>query len=226
FTQSVELIDQRREDVVVEVELGMSGAGADHAGSELPPAFGVEQQHVGLERLEAALARLARGGLEIVERAHRRPIDHLAVEKLDTTGAQHAAARPVDLHAVANGAAEKLVDRNAERLTLDVEARILDGGDGMGADPARGRPRAGVERRVDAPQRAWVLADQRGTEAVDQGGHALAAALVELGPAGEALVGGDLQEGIGVPAAIGLEILELDDLHPLPRGGVSSRVRR
>src|SRR5262249_15037843 len=112
--------------------------------------------------------------------------------------------------------AEKLVDRNAQRLTLDVEARILDGGDGMGAEPARGRPRAGVERRVDAPERTWVLADQRGTEAVDQGSHALAAALVELRPAGEAFVGGDLQEGIGVPAAIGVGILELYDLHFLP----------
>src|SRR5436309_10713067 len=34
---------------------------------------------------------------------------------------------------------------------------------------------------------------------MDQGGHALAAALVELGPAGESLIRADLQEGISQP---------------------------
>src|SRR6266487_4468879 len=59
--------------------------------------------------------------------------------------------------------------------------------------------------------------DERGAEAVDQGGHALAAALVELGPSRDAFVGGDLQERIGVPPAVGVEVLELDDLHSVPR---------
>src|SRR6478752_7406253 len=195
----------------------MSRAGAYHAGSELPAAFGVEQQHVGFQRLEAALARLARGGLEIVEAAHRRPIDHLAVEKLGTAGAQDAAARPIDRQALAHGPAKKLVDGNAERLATDVETGILDGGDGVGRKPARGRTGAGVERGVDAGDRAWVLSDERLAQSVDQRGHPLATALVELGPAGDAYVGGDLQEGIGVPAAVGMEVLELDDLHSLSR---------
>src|SRR5262249_42393943 len=120
-------------------------------------------------------------------------------------------------HAVAHRAAEKLVDRNPERLAADVEAGILDGGNGVRREPARGRPRAGVERGVDAGDRARVLADERGAEAVDQRRHTLAAALVELGPARDALIGGDLQERVGVPAAVGVELLELDDLHPLPR---------
>jgi hypothetical protein len=195
----------------------MSSAGAEHAGSKLPAAFGVEQQHVGFQRLEAALARLARGGLEVVEAAHRRLIDHLAVEKLGTAGAQDAATRPIDRQALTHGAAKKLVDGNAERLAADIEAGILDGGDGVGRKPARGRARAGIERGVDAGDRARVLADEFASQPVDQGGHSLAAALVELGPAGDALVGGDLQEGIGVPAAIGMEVLELDDLHSRPR---------
>src|SRR6516225_6565728 len=74
-----------------------------------------------------------------------------------------------------------------------------------------------VDRGVDAGDRAWVLADERGAEAVNQRRHTLAAALIELGPARDALIGGDLQERIGVPAAVGVEILELDDFHPVPR---------
>ncbi len=65
----------------------MAGAGADHAGSELPAALAIEQQHVGFERLKAALARLPRGGLEVIERAHRRPVDDVAVEKIGTARA-------------------------------------------------------------------------------------------------------------------------------------------
>src|SRR5262249_14154317 len=162
----------------------MAGAGTDHTGGELPAAVAIEQQHVGFDRLEAALARLARGGLEALERAHRWPVDHLAVEKVGTARAQDAAARPIDRHAVAHGAAEKLVDGNPEGLAADVEAGILDRRDGVRREPARRRSGAGVERRVDAGDCAGVLPDERGTEAVDQGAHALAAALVELRPAG------------------------------------------
>src|SRR5262245_26333284 len=86
----------------------------------------------------------------------------------------------------------------------------------MGREPARRRPRRRVERRVDAADRAGILADERRAEAVDDAGHAPAAALVELGPADQPLVGGDLEEGIGVPARVGVEILELNDLHSLP----------
>src|SRR5262249_36549503 len=113
--------------------------------------------------------------------------------------------------------AEKLVDRNAERLAADVEAGILDGGDGVGRESARGRPRAGVKRGVNAGDCARVLPDERGAEAVNQGSHPLSAALVELRSARAALSGGDLQEGLGVPPAVGVEVLELDDLHPVPR---------
>src|SRR5262249_55562046 len=112
----------------------------------------------------------------------------------------------------------KLIDRNAERLAADVEAGIHDGGDGVGRESARGRPRAGVKRGVNAGDGAGVLADEHGAEAVDHGGHALAAALVELGPARDAPIGGDLKERISVPPAVGVEVLELDDLHSVPRG--------
>ena len=204
-------------------------AGAGHAGGELPPALGVEQQQVGLEGLEAALARFAGGPAEIVEAAHRRPVDHLAVEHVGAARAQDPAARPIDRHPVAQRAAEQLVDRNAERLALDVETGIHDRSDGVRCEPARGRPRLGVQRRVDAADLARVPTDERGAEAMDHAGHAPAAALVELGPTGDALVGGDLQERIGVPAAVDMKVLELHDLHwmfPRPGSGVPVALTR
>src|SRR5262249_23508099 len=152
-------------------------------------------------------ARLARRGFEIVEGPHGRAIDHLAVEEIGTAGAQDPAARPIDRHALAHRAAEKLVDRYAERLAADVEAGIHEGSDGGGRRPAGGRPRAGVKRGVKAGDGARVLANERSAEALNQGGHALAAALVELGPARDALIGGDLQERISVPPAVGVEVL-------------------
>ena len=198
------------------LSFGMAGAGSVHARRELPAALGVENQHVGLHRLDAALARLARRGLEVVERAHRRLVDHLAVEHVGAARAQHAAARPVDRHAVAHRAAEQFVDRHAERLALDVEAGVLDRRDRVGVQSACGRARGGVERRVDPPDVARVLADQSCSEPADDLRHAAAAAFVELRPADDAFVGGDLQERIGVPAAVGVEVLELDDFHGLP----------
>src|SRR6185295_15008406 len=64
--------------------------------------------------------------------------------------AQRAAARPIDRHPVAQRAAEQLIDRNAERLALDVETGIHDRSDGVRGEPAGGRPRLGVQRRIDA----------------------------------------------------------------------------
>ncbi len=212
------MCDQRIQDVVGEIELGMANAGTGHPGSELPAALVVEQQQVGLECLETPLARLAGSPAEIIEAADRRPVDHLAVEQISAARAQDAATRPIDRHPVAQSAAEQLVDRNAERLSLDVEAGIHDRGDGVRREPARGRTRLGIQGRIDATDCARVLADERGAEALDHPGHAFTSALIELGPAGDALVGGDLEERIGVPAAIHMEVFELHDLHwMLPR---------
>src|SRR4029078_13411442 len=243
LTQRGELGNQRVEDVVGEIELGMADAGTGHARGELPTTLVVEQQQVGLERLEAALARLAGGAREIIEAAHRWPVDHLAVEQISATPAQHAGATPIDRHPLASGAAarardrhpiaqraaEQLVDRNAECLALDVEAGIHDRGDGVGCEPARRRPRLGVQRRADATDLARIPTDERGAEALDYAGHAPAAALVELGPTSDALVGGDLQERIGVPTAVDMEVLELHDLHwmfPRPGSGVPVALTR
>ena len=58
--------------------------------------------------------------------------------------------RPVEPHAIAQRAAEQLVDRHAERLRLDVPQRQLDAGDGLVRHAAPVLPR----RRGACPSRA------------------------------------------------------------------------
>src|SRR5262249_18808337 len=164
-----------------------------------------------------ALARLARRRLEIVDRAYRRPVDHLAVEKVGAARSDHAAAGPVDRHALAHRAAEQVMDRDAERLAPDVETGIEDCAGGVLVEAARDRAGERIERGLDAADRARVLADQELAHAVDRGGDAGAAMLLELRPAGEARVGAHLEERVDFPAAIDVKLLEFDDLHALAR---------
>jgi hypothetical protein len=56
--------------------------------------------------------------------------------------------RPVDRNAVAQLAAEQLVDRHAERLTLDVQEGVLDGGDRLAHHAAARLGRLGGQHRV------------------------------------------------------------------------------
>jgi hypothetical protein len=103
--------------------------------------------------------------------------------------------RPVDLHPVAKGAAEQLVDRYAERLGLDVDQRVLDRADRLGVEPAGRLAGGGVKKVAVFFDRTRVLADEARAELLDDRGEALrAVALHEFGPAGDALVGRDLEE--------------------------------
>src|SRR6266704_1516559 len=99
---------------------------------------------------------------DIVERLHRRDL-HLLVG----ADAIRAAVRPVEADAVAHGAAQHLVHGDAERARLDVEHRVLDGGDGL-LDHAPGRlaPDGVHVRDVRLPG-ARVLADDGGRQPVD-----------------------------------------------------------
>jgi hypothetical protein len=108
------------------------------------------------------------------------------------------------------------VHANAQRLALDVEAGIEDGADRIGLQPARGGADVRIERRIDATDGARVLADQACAQPMDQGGEPAAAAFLELRPAHQPLVGGDLEKRIGVPAAVDMEVLDLRDLHRVP----------
>ena len=99
----------------------------------------VEAEDVGLERLEAALLHVLAELHHVVERAHRLDAHHLGIAE-----AVAAAMRPVERQAVAHRPAEQLVDRNAQRLGLDVEQRVLDRGHRLLVDAARRLARDGV----------------------------------------------------------------------------------
>src|SRR5215470_14231043 len=123
----------------------------------LAPAILIEHQEIGLDRLVATLARLAGGGREVIDRAHRRGVDHLAVEILGAACPDHPAARPVDWDALAYRAAEQLVDRHAERLALDVEAGVKNSAGSVLVEPARYAACERIERGLEAADRARVL---------------------------------------------------------------------
>src|SRR5437867_4409524 len=97
----------------------------------LAAAIAVEHQQVGLDGLVAAVARFAGRCLEIIDGAHRRPIDHFAVEIFGAAGSDYAATRPVYRDAVAHRAAEEFIDWHAERLALDIQAGVENGAGGV-----------------------------------------------------------------------------------------------
>ena len=203
---------------IAEVQVRMADAArrAGHIGAA--HAICIEQQEIGLERLEAAVAGLAPHRFQIVEATHRRRIDEIAAEERGMQRARHAAARPIDGQAPANRAAEKFIDGNAQRLRLDLDAGIDDRPDRMGLQAAGRAARHRLQEGIDLVDRARILADDETAEAEDQTGEpAPPAPLAELRPADEARIGGDLEERVIVPAGIDIEVFELDDFHRFPR---------
>ena len=82
--------------------------------------------------------------------------------------------------------------------------------------PAAG-PGGAVELGVDALVRADRLADDARRQPLDDGAHARRAEpLVELAPADDAGVGGELDEVVVAPAGIAGQRLDAFDLHGFP----------
>ena len=108
-------VGDRRQYCAVRVEFGIAGT-AGEAGLVHVGRIEVEAEDVGLERLEAAFLHVLAERHQIVERAHRRNAHHVGVAE-----AVGAAMRPVERQAIAHRAAEQGVDRNAQRLGLDVQ---------------------------------------------------------------------------------------------------------
>ena len=81
----------------------------------------------------------------------------------------HVSAAQVRVHAdaVAHGAAEQFVDRDAERLAQDVPAGLLDAGDRAHADHAQSPEGLPVELLIEVLDAGRVLADQHGLEILD-----------------------------------------------------------
>ncbi len=109
---------------------------------------------VGLERVEAARHHFPAERGDVVVGAQRRRAEHLPHAR-----AGGAAVRPVQRHAIAQRAAEQLVDRHAQRLGLDVPQRQLDAGHGLVRDAAQVLPRGAQHVPVQALDRPRILAD-------------------------------------------------------------------
>ena len=145
-------------------------------------------------------------------------------------GAAHAVGpemRPVDRNAIADRPAEQGTDRYAIGLAGHVEQCVLDRRDRLLIDAAARLAGEHVQVLRDLFVAERVAADQHRREAADHIRQAdRAEALVELGPANDAIVGGDLEEGEHAPAGIGLERFNVFDLHPLPLEGSPRRQRK
>ena len=84
----------------------------------------------------------------------------------------------------------------------------------LGDDAAGSRPRGAVELGIDALVLADRLADDARRQPLDDGADARRAeALVELAPADDAVVGGELDEMVVAPARIAGQRLDALDLH-------------
>ena len=189
-------------DFIADIQLRRSGAAAE-SGAVGTRAFGIEHQQIGLQRLEAALAHFAPDLTDIIQRAHRRACNHLAVEQITIAAAKKSAMRPVDGQSVSNRAAQQFINRDAQRLGLDIQAGIDHRSHGMRLQTAGGRTGLRVKHGVDTRHIARILADQTFPKTVDQPGEPLATArLVELRPADDALVGGDFQKREVFPTPI------------------------
>ena len=169
----------------------------------------IEAEDVGLQRAEPLLAHRAGERPEVVERADRR-----LAHRVGMAHAIGAAVRPVEPQPLAHRAVQKLGDRHAQRSRLDVDQRVLDRRDRLLDQPARRLAGERVQHRRDALDRPRVHADQVLGEPADDRAQPLAAvALVVLGPADHAVVGGDLEERPDAPAGIAVQVLDLRDSH-------------
>src|SRR6185295_19692344 len=98
---------------------------------------------------------------------------------------------------------------------LGVEQRVLDGADGLLRHAAGGLAPQRVHQRHLRLERARVLPQERGRELLDHAGHAAGTAevLVVLAPAHDARIRGELDEVEVSPAPVGVQRLDLGDLH-------------
>src|SRR5262249_6390561 len=118
---------------------------------------------------------------------------------------------------LAHWSAEQFVDRHAERLALDVEQRVLDRRYGARVHTTGRLHLTHPERRSDLLHRPRVDANQRLGQGTDHARKAAATVRFGIfGPAGDAIIGGDLQEGKRAPSGVAMQIVDAGDLHGSP----------
>ena len=202
------------------VPVALGKAAADHEARPVGRDDAVDLDgDVGLAGGEALGLHLLADPGEILVGPHRRRAADVGIAH-----AVGAAMRPVDRNAVAQLAAEQLIDRHAQRLALDVEQRVLDGGDGLADDAAARLGRSGGEHGVDQLDLHRVHADHVGHQRLDHARQAGAAeAFVVFRPADDAVGRHELEKREGPPSRVALEDFESLDLHRFPRSCVRWR---
>ncbi len=173
-----------------------------------------EEEDIGLQGREAALRGFRSQGHHIVEILQHRAAHGLGIGLHHAVG---AAVRPVELEPVAHGAAEKIVDRHAQRLCLEVEQGVLDRGDGLLVEAAMGLARHRIELLADALMAARVVAGDGLDQRLDDRGQPLGAiAFVVFGDACDALVGLQFQEREVAPSGIAVQGFAPGNFHFTP----------
>src|SRR6185437_14020110 len=192
--------------LLLDIELRIKGPGK--AGDPAGRGVAFIDKSVGLQRRKTLVARLRAERPDAVEIGDRRRIEFRAA---DPPG---AAMRPVDPDAVAHLAAEQHVARDAERLGLGVEQRVLDRTQPLGDHTARGRTGRGVQLGIDALVVERALPDHARGAALDHRRHAgRPEPLVKLAPPDDAVSGADLEEVVVAPPRIGAQHGEAGDFH-------------
>ena len=118
---------------------------------------------------------------------------------------------------VAQWPAEQLVHWHTQGPGLQVEQGVLDRPDRLLHHPTRRRAPQCLEQRHVRLERAGILADQSRRQRIDGRRHAHATKrLVVFAPANQPVVGRDLQKVKRPPATVGVQGLDLSDLHSSP----------
>ena len=135
--------------------------------------------------------------------------------------------RPVKTNALALRSAEEFVNRNVQRACLDVDQRILDGGNGLLGDAALRGTGARIKPCGMHLEAARILADQQRCEFLDQRRHtAPAKAFVVFAPSNHAVVGGDFHEVEVSPRAISMQDVYALNLHVISFPRIPTKANR
>jgi hypothetical protein len=122
--------------------------------------------------------------------------------------------RPIDLHTVAHLTAEQHITRHPECLGLCVEQCVFDRTEPLADHTPSGRPGETVELGMYALVVECILPDDpRGEPLDDRADPGGTEAFIELAPADDAVVGGQLQEMIVPPAGVAAKDFKARHLH-------------
>src|SRR6516164_2807708 len=166
----------------IDIELGIKWSTETRA-----PTVGstiLIDEEIGLKGAKSPVSDLAPDRRDPVTIDDRRRV---IIWVIDPPG---GAMRPIETDTVAHLSTQQNVARDAERLGLGVQKRILDRPQSLGDYPAVGWPRYAYQFRVEPLVGVHGRADYSAGESLDHGTHARRPkSLIEFAPAGDPFVG-------------------------------------